>query len=261
MSQEIYYRNLYSRMELISFLEEISHYAEGLGLNQNPLYSKKIKLIEQMKNIITERDLPVLNKTGDWCYKIQCTMYALYLNMVITEERRCKLKENEKSKGYGYNLIKLTGRLLTIEQFAQLNNTTEDAVRKQLRIGQLPYAKKFGSAWLIPEFSTPIKDEKLSGWFQIYNDTDNYITQNGLSITIPKYSTITVLPNGRTSDNKKIFTVTINNFDPITEIPENSIKYDIGLNDKNKFLFQLISNPNINYHSDDIGLAAWLFNY
>ena len=93
-------------MELISFLEEILHYAQELGLNQNPLYLKKFKLIEQMKNIITERDLPVLNKTGDWCYKIQCTMYALYLNMIITEERRSKLKVNEKSIRYGYILIK-----------------------------------------------------------------------------------------------------------------------------------------------------------
>lgn len=259
MNNKINNKKLYSQTDIVAFLEKILFYIQGLELNSNLSYMRKIGLIKQMKKIIAARELPVLNESGDWCYKIQCTMFALYLNMVVKEEKQRMLKEHEKTKGYGYNLIKLAGRLLTIEQFAELNNTTQDAVRKQLRIGQLPYAQKYGSAWLIPEFSVPIKEEKLIGWFQIISNNDNFVTHDGINIMLPKYSSVNVLPNGRTKDNKKKFSVIITSYDPITEQPKNIEKYDLGLNDKNNFLFRLISNPEIMYHSSDIGLVNWLF--
>ena len=259
MNNGISNKNLYSRTDILFFLEELLLNIQGLELDLNLSYMKKISIIKQMKEIINARELPVLNENGDWCYKIQCTMSALYLNMVLKDEKQRMLKEHERAKGFGYNLIKIAGRLLTIEKFAELHNTTQDAVRKQLRIGQLPYAKKYGSAWLIPEFSVPIKEEKLTGWFFITNSNDDFVTNDGLNIILPKHSKVSILPNGRTEDNKKIFILTINSYDPVTEQPKKIEKYNLGLNDKNKFLFHLISNPEISYHSSDIGLANWLF--
>lgn len=253
-------KELYSNTDIISFLAELLEITHNLEIELTPTYLKKIELIKQMYKITSSRQLPTLDSNSDWCYQIQCTMFALYLNMVPTSKKLSLLQENEKYKWHGYNLIQLSGKYLTITQFATLNKTTEGAIRQQIRNGLLPYAKKFGSAWLIPEFSRPIKDSELIGWFNIQVDIDAFITSTGSKIMLPKHSAVNVLSKGRTNENKKFFDVIVNKYDSVTENTISSIHYELNLSDKNKFLFYLINNPNVNYHSSDIGLTTWLLS-
>lgn len=253
-------RELHSREDILTFLNNLLKFAQGISIQPNYTLDKKIAFIVKLREIIYLRDLPILDPNGKWCYKVECTISSLYLNMAMKTQAKSLLKEDEKIKGYGYNLIQLSGKKLTIDEFAELNHTTEGAIRQQLRNGLFPYAKKFGSAWLIPEFSRPVKDSDLVGWFDIPVKVDPFITFNGNEIAIDQHSFITVEPKGRTKENKKFFSITVNNYEPITRKKISSRKYELSTTDKNSFLFYLISNPEISYHSNDIGIITWLFN-
>lgn len=253
-------KNLYSRQDILAFLNDLLLHANSLNINSNYSYDKKLKLIEKLQKIMNVRELPVLDSNGDWCYKVQCTMFGLYLNMVMVEDKQKLLADNEITKGYGYNLIQLKSRYLTIEQFADLNNTTKEAVRKQLRAGQLPYAQKFGSAWLIPEFSRPLRDDQLIGWFDLSDNIETFITLDGQEIPLLYKSGIDIKLKGRTKDKKKLFSVTVKRYDPTTWQTIDSHEYMLELVDKNRLLFYLISDPNASYHSSSIGIANWLFD-
>lgn len=241
--------------EVIDFLDEIIDNLRRLGMLSTDSFRTKLSYIEKMRAIMERRDLPSLESNNDWCYQLQFTMSSFYLNMVLTEEAQ-KLRP----KMYGYNLIKLSGKFLTVDDYAKSKGITIDTVRKQLRTGQLPYAKKFGSAWLIPAFSHPVKDEKLSGWFEVSDTLAPYVTSDGVEIIIPKNSAISVLPKKRGSDNKKMFSVDVSVSDYSIQIPTKTVSYEITSAEKNKFLFFLISNPCVGYHSSDIGLAEWLYD-
>lgn len=253
-------KELYSREDILTFLNNLLKFTQGLSVQPNYYLGQKTEFILKLREIIYLRDLPHLDSNGKWCYKVQCTMLGLYLNMVMKSPKDSMLIKDKKVNGQSYNLIKITGKYLTIEEFAELNHTTEGNIRQQLRNGLLPYAKKFGSSWLIPEFSRPIKDADLTGWFVVPIKIDPFLTLTGDKIIIEQNSFITIIPQGRTNENKKIFSVIIDNYEPITEKIISSHKHELGATDKNSLLFYLISNPDISYHSNDIGITNWLFN-
>lgn len=244
---------LKSHKEVIECLDNILKQTQKLGMNETPSFKVKIDCIKQLRKYMDRRDLPLLTSNEDWVYQIQYTMSALYLNLIYTTK-----KQTEFPRRYGYNLIRLAGKYLTINKYAELRGSTIATVRAQLRAGQFPYAEKSGFSWLIPEFSHPLKGNRLDGQFEILEDIESYRAPSGITIPLLKDSAIKIRPNGRNSENKKIFSIEID-FDRYSPLQNNGSSYLLTNTEKQGFLFYLISNPMAKYHSADIGLAEWLY--
>lgn len=250
-------KEFFSLDQVVEYLDFIISSAESLGKARSNVFFTKIKLLKDLKDILISRGLPTLPDSGSWCYSIDVSYYAVYVYLRKTEASMVSPVDQEESR---YRLIRMEGKLLTIDQYAEQHDMTEMVVRKHLLRGRLPYSRKVSTVWLIPELSSPIDETDLIGSFNIMEDSTPHTTKDGQEIPIAQNSKITILSEGRTSERKKIFKVIVEKIDPDTKSIMKSSEYTIGIVDRNILVFTLTSLPNVNYHSPDIGIGTWLYS-
>lgn len=231
-----------NKQEILIFLNEIIKTISVLEGNWDININKKSNMLFQLKSIVEKNNFPEFTNTEQWYYKVEVTGRALYLNLLTNQAPYNK-----------FNMITVTGELLTIDQYATMHGMTPVVVRKHILAGRLPYAFKAGSNWLIPSMSVPIKEKDLNnGWFVINELPEESTIVNEIQVKVGDKFTINVLK--RDENNKRRYQITH------IDIEDKKKTYIWGIDEKNKLLNILIKNPGIQYHSNDRGLGTWLYN-
>lgn len=236
---------LRTKEDILDFLDGIIKSIPILEGHLNASFEKKINKITELKSIVSKNNFPAFSSDSavEWYYKIEVTGRALYLNLMTTKEPYSK-----------FNLIVLTGEILTIDEFANMHNITSVVVRKHIMAGRLPYAYKAGTNWLIPSFSIPIKEKDLNGWFVI-NQQPKEPSINGIPVKVGDCFTIQVLK--RDENNRRRYKITHTTH--CNKNRQHEDTYIWGIDEKKNLLNFLIKDPGIDYHSNDIGIGMWLY--
>ncbi len=72
-----------------------------------------------------------------------------------------------------FDLIMVSSRMLTVDEYAKLYNVDNGTVRQWIRRGKLRTAVKHGSEWRIPELSEPEHGRYRMGQYKITGHIDN----------------------------------------------------------------------------------------
>ncbi|WP_455654990.1 hypothetical protein [Phascolarctobacterium sp.] len=239
---------LKNKEDVLNFLSKVLDNIENFYTLPNKFFERRKETIVDMKTVLEKLDLPNFPDSSDWGYQIAATGRGIYLNL-----------GNYRSENYisRYNLLSLIGTDLTIDEYAAMHDISSTIVRKHINFGRLPYAYKAGSSWMIPEFSQPIRTEKLPGWFCVNNLREDMIFGN---IILKNNNWITIENVKRNNDNKKEFTIQVHSgIYGVESNVEGKIEHILTVENMNKFIIFLLSEPHISYHSNDMGLGAWLY--
>ena len=148
---------LLTKAEILkSILSYIQAIKGGIDTDLTPEYIDiEARICKELYNKINATMLPDLNEFG-WDYEYYFSGEGAVLR--LQHESDFVLDKTESyiessSIDCMYDLIVVNGRLLTVEEYAKLQNVKDVTVRQWIRRGKLRFAKKLGSQWFIPEMS------------------------------------------------------------------------------------------------------------
>ena len=254
-------KELFTKAEILEYLKDVIEYFKNLMPEdqQTTSYKNKLELLVRLGKQVESREFPVLTEDNGFCYAIQSTYAGLYLNLIPTKIRVQTLPQGEFSAP-PFQLIRIKGEEVTIEQFAKLNNISENAVRMNLKAGYYVYAKRVGHSYQLPSLSLPIRDELLIGNFYAFKKPDDFTKENGDVIEFKENDRIQIKPISRDDQNRKRYFVKIAVFDLTTRKESDVREFVLGVKDKSKFIFHLIKAPGVQYWSGNIGLSNWMMS-
>lgn len=254
-------KELFTKEEILEYIKDAVTYFENLMPEdqQTESYKNKLKLLVRLGKQVESREFPVLTEANGFSYAVHATYAGLYLNLTATKKFAQTLPQGEFSAP-PFQLIRINGEDVTIEQFAKLNNISENAVRMNLKAGYYVYAKKIGHSYQLPSLSLPIRDELLIGNFYAFKKPDDFTKENGDVIEFKENDRIQIKPISRDNQNRKRYFVKIAVFDLTTRKESDVREFILGVKDKSKFIFHLIKAPAVQYWSGNIGLSNWMMS-
>ena len=115
------------------------------------------RLTDEFKEIVTKHDLfPA--PAGCWSYAVVVRGGGIYLVLEHFEVYKGGLgNELIEERRDWYELLGARARLLTAEEYAQMNDLEHPAAVTRIRRGKIRSAVKVGKQWRIPEMAEPIE--------------------------------------------------------------------------------------------------------
>ncbi len=104
--------------------------------------------------------LPDLGEGFGYFVEVRTDAIVLYIKFVVEYKYISETNKKIFDTSDEYEIINLPFKLLTIEEYAKLNDTTSYVVAQWIRRGKLKNAKKIGREWYIPEIEEITKDTK-----------------------------------------------------------------------------------------------------
>lgn len=235
------YHKLNSKKEIInhtSRIKELLEQESEKDLNRSAGYYHIVfDMINKFNSRIQKTDL-IENLDSKWGYLVKFKISGISLELVCSDFQKITDHYIATTIKTQFKLLEVKSKFVSIEEYAQLLNVAEGAVRQWLRRGKIRSATKIGNEWRIPELTpkpsrgfTPAMycwDEDLIGLPKEYEFLEGY---NYLYIEQDYH-------------DKKVYSVHLQKQNGGDEIIENS-SYSASRNDIERLELFLISSEEI----------------
>jgi len=146
-----------NKAELIYSLNKLKEHLEKSNDGASPrnTSSALIDLLDKFVLKINESNLPDLNNW--WFYDYHINNFDITLSLCHCEDLECDSDGfiNMIHTSDSYDIITVPCNMLTVNEFADINNVKPLTVRQWIRRGKLRKIKKLGRDWLISELADP----------------------------------------------------------------------------------------------------------
>ena len=191
---------------------------------------QKVILLEQLEEM--------------WAYDIDIVETGITLQLIHADY----VEFNEEgvmitvSVDERFNLIKVNSKLLTVDEYADMNGVTVETVRQWIRRGKLRTAIKRGGEWRIPELAEISKRGYVNGMYtwneQLPDIPKEYAFLNGCNVACIDQDL----------DKKNLFHIKCWGLVDNKEVNKQSL--DLETKDKEKFELFLIANQLVEAPTD-----------
>ena len=230
-----------------ALLREIDIAKRGDSRHSQVYYSHYQGLLKQFMKIVTKCVFP--ERLEDWwyySYEVEETGITLRLKHVQHFNLNNEGFFDSFSIDTSFDLIKVSSKMMTVDQYAAVYEVTPTTVRQWIRRGKIRTAVKMGSEWRIPELA----EVRERGYKMAYYHWDDVLTD------IPKefeflndYSGVTIEQD---SGNKELFNACFSGGEKRKKITEKNIQ--MNKKERERMELILISNPYVKPSSALIAL-------
>lgn len=190
--------------------------------------------------LLNVKALPTLPEP--FAYELTITIYSIVLKMIevvdINENKDTNVIDYEV--GDEYSLIELPFKLLSIEEYANENNTNIKTVSQWIRRGKIKSARKMGREWYIPEIAEITKAQERCEY--IWNKDKTQFDDEYANLS--SFTEIAIIEN---KEDKTKFKLSL--YDEESGMRKETM---CTVKEKEKLEVMLISNNNVEYKDKNI---------
>ena len=233
-----------SKKELIDALSErksvIDDVAKKDKSHSYSYYSAIKDGFDNFVELLSVKALPTLPEP--FAYELNITIYSIALKMieVIDIHEYKDIKGIAYDVGDEYTLIELPFKLLSIEEYANENNTNIKTVSQWIRRGKIKSAKKIGREWYIPEIAEITKPEEKCEY--VWNKDKTQFDDEYTNLS--SFTELAIIEN---KDDKTKFKLSL--YDEESGKRKETM---CTVKEKEKLEVMLISNNNVEYRDKNI---------
>jgi len=175
-------------------LKSLDLYMENIEYNDDEDYGytdamvkKQIELCNKFKKELKKCKLPILTELW-WYYNYSFTGDGVELNLCAADEDSIEINDGDDYIGsmsyiIEHKLLDIKCELVTIEQYAEIQEVSPNTVKQWIKRGRLRNAKKNGEDWLIPSIENKPSRE--------YESVD-YLIEDSTSLNIQEFPLVSM---------------------------------------------------------------------
>lgn len=161
----VYYHKIKNKDELVSKADE---WLEDIKAGNTEEKNRSIKshfayveFVEKFINRLKRSEFPE-GFTDRWGYCLDITDMSANVWLELLEN----ISDDSLTIKEAYNIVSMKPEMLTVEEYAQLHETSVGTVRQWIRRGKLRKAEKLAKEWRIPKFEEPNVGKYQPGVFR-----------------------------------------------------------------------------------------------
>ena len=235
--------------DIDSLLKSIARNKDEDSKRSQAYYKRYVDLVERFRDKIMKNTFP--RKLEEWWYyeyEVHETGMVLYLNHSSKPHMDNEGNITFLSVDTSFELLKVSTKMLTVEQYAKANDVTTTTVRQWIRRGKLRTAVKQGGEWRIPELA----EIKERGYTFVQYKWDEYLTGFPEKYEfVNNYALVTISQN---KEQKNMFDISFCRKRRKNIAAEYELQLDIKEKEKLELLF--ISDPFVSLVDENIPFST-----